>query len=173
MMIHDITKKVGAYPDRIRVGRGRGSGKGKTSGRGQKGARSRSGWSSRAGYEGGQGPLIRRIPKRGFSNAAFRTTYHVINIKALDAHFDNGDEVTPQDLVKAGVIRDTKLALKVLGEGELTKKLTVSATRFSASAKSKIEAAGGAVVIIPGPKKWTRTHTDQNEKQEKKAPATA
>lgn len=144
MMIHEITEKVGAYKGRKRVGRGEGSGLGGTSGRGHKGAASRAGFSRRPGYEGGQVPLIRRIPKRGFNNANFRSLYHVVNVKALDAHCQSGDEVTVESLAAAGLVRDASLPLKVLGEGELTKKLNVTAAKFSAGAKSKIEAAGGS-----------------------------
>jgi large subunit ribosomal protein L15 len=156
MMIHEITSSAGRYKVRKRVGRGESSGTGKTSGRGHKGAASRAGWSRRPGYEGGQMPLIRRMPKRGFSNAQFRRLYHVLNVRYLETHFEDGTEVTPQMLAEAGVIRDTSLPVKVLGDGELTKKLTVTAARFSVSARSKIEAAGGSVNIIVK-KKWTRT----------------
>ena len=139
----------------MRLGRGRASGHGKASGRGQKGDRSRSGWAQKKGYEGGQNPLIRRIPKRGFSNAPFKVVYHIVNVKALDARCSNGDEVTPESLVKLGLVRDTALPLKVLGEGELSKKLTVTAAKFSASARAKIEAAGGSVTEITRTR-WVR-----------------
>lgn len=161
MMIHEITEKVGKYRARKRIGRGEASGVGKTSGRGHKGAGSRSGNSYRPYFEGGQMPLARRIPKRGFSNAAFRTNFHVVNIKTLEARLDDGADVTVESLAKAGIVRDAKRPLKVLGEGELTKKLNVTAAKFSASAKSKIEASGGTVTEVvkavwrrtPGPKK--------------------
>ena len=155
MMIHEITPKVGRYKTRKRVGRGHGSGLGKTSGRGHKGAASRSGWKRRPGYEGGQMPLIRRIPKRGFSNAQFRRLYHIVNIKTLETHFAEGAEVTARILADARVIRDAGLPLKILGEGELTKALKVTAAKFSASARTKIEAAGGTVQEV-SPVKWTR-----------------
>lgn len=155
MMIHEITATVGRHKARKRVGRGEGSGNGCTAGRGHKGAGQRSGWSSRPGFEGGQMPLFRRIPKRGFTNAAFRTDYHVVNIKSLEA-FD-GDEVTPEALATAGLIRDTARPVKILGEGELTRKLAVTAARFSASAQKKIEAAGGSVTVVPPRRKWTRS----------------
>jgi len=150
MMIHEVTEKVGKHKKRKRIGRGPGSGHGKTSGRGVKGAGSRSGsgGSIRASREGGQMPLFRRFPKHGFSNFNFRTDYAVVNIKALDARFDDGAEVNPEMLVKAGLIRDTKMPVKVLAEGETTKKLTVSAAKFSAAAKDKIEKAGGSVTVI-------------------------
>ncbi len=161
MMIHEITEKVGRHRARKRIGRGRGSGHGKTSGRGHKGAASRAGWSRRPGYEGGQMPLIRRMPKRGFTNTQFRQVYAVVNVKSLERCCDKGAEVDARTLAEAGVIRDAKLPLKVLGEGELTKKLTVTAEKFSASARAKIEAAGGAAVEIPRIK-WRRAAAAAN-----------
>lgn len=155
MMIHEITEKAGKYKARKRVGRGHGSGLGKTSGRGHKGAGSRAGFSRRPYFEGGQMSFIRRMPKRGFTNAEFRRPFHIVNIKTLEAIMEDGAEVTPDVLVKAGVIRDTKLPLKVLGEGELSKKLSVTAAKFSSSARSKIEAAGGTVTEDVKVK-WTR-----------------
>jgi large subunit ribosomal protein L15 len=143
MMIHDITAKVGAHKKRTRVGRGEGSGKGGTSGRGHKGAKSRAGWSSRPGYQGGSTPIARRFPKRGFSNAGFRSLFHEVNVDALEKHFDSGATVDAAALVAKGLIRDAKLPVKVLGNGELKKKLTVNAAKFSATAKTKIEKAGG------------------------------
>jgi large subunit ribosomal protein L15 len=150
MMIHELTQKTGKYTSRKRLGRGVGSGLGKTSGRGVKGAGSRSGWggSIKPLREGGQMPFYRRLPKRGFNNANFRTEYFVVNVKALEARFDDGAEVNPDMLVKMGLIPDTKTPVKVLGEGELSKKLTVSAAKFSSSAKEKIEKAGGSVTVI-------------------------
>lgn len=149
MMIHEITEKVGKKKHKKRIGRGPGSGHGKTSGRGHKGAGARSGWtgSIRASREGGQMAWFRRLPKRGFSNFQFRTTYAIVNIGALDARFDDGAEVNPDMLVKAGLIRDTKLPVKVLGSGETKKKFQVTAAAFSETAKQKIEAAGGAVTV--------------------------
>jgi large subunit ribosomal protein L15 len=154
-MIHEITKSAGKHRPRKRVGRGEGSGHGKTSGRGHKGAASRSGWTERAGFEGGQMPLIRRMPKRGFSNANFRTLYHVVNVRHLEARCDDGAAVTVETLAEAGIVRDAKRPLKVLGDGDLSKKLNVTAARFSASARQKIEAAGGTVTVVTT-KKWTR-----------------
>lgn len=146
-MIHEITEKAGAHKRRKRVGRGTASGHGKTCGRGTKGAGSRSGWggSIRASREGGQMPFFRRIRKRGFSNAQFTKVYAVINIKALQARFEDGAEVNPDLLVKAGLISDTKYPVKILGEGELSKKLDVTAAVFSKSASEKIAKAGGRV----------------------------
>ncbi len=155
MMIHEITTKTGKHKKRVRVGRGEASGLGKTSGRGHKGAKSRSGWSLKPQYQGGQINFIQKMPKRGFSNFEFETVYAIVNVKAIDAVVSNGDEVSAESLAAAGLLRDTKLPLKVLGEGEITKKVKVTANRFSASAKAKIEKAGGSVVEIPDTK-WTR-----------------
>ncbi len=155
MMIHEITIHAGKYKTRKRIGRGEGSGHGKTAGRGHKGAASRAGWKRRPGYEGGQMPIFRRMPKRGFTNAPFRRLFHVVNVKQLEARFDDGATVTRELLAKAGLIRDTSLPLKVLGEGTLTKKLLVTAARFSATARTKIEEAGGTVTV-DAKKKWTR-----------------
>ncbi|MEX0742426.1 MAG: 50S ribosomal protein L15 [Phycisphaeraceae bacterium] len=149
MMIHEITKLVGRNKRRKRVGRGPGSGRGKTSGRGHKGAGSRSGYggSMPPSYEGGQMPYFRRIPKRGFNNAAFRTEYAIVNVKALEERFDDGAEVNTETLVNVGLVRDAKVPVKILGEGEIGKKLTVTATRFSSSAREKIEKAGGTCTV--------------------------
>jgi large subunit ribosomal protein L15 len=155
MMIHEITNQVGRYKGRKRVGRGRSSGHGKTSCRGHKGAGSRAGYSRRPYFEGGQMTFARRIPKRGFTNVQFKTLYHVVNVKALEAHFDDGATVDVAALEAVGVVRDTSLPLKVLGEGDLTKKLNVTAAKFSASAKSKIEGRGGSVTEDTKVK-WTR-----------------
>jgi large subunit ribosomal protein L15 len=155
MMIHDITEKVGRYKQRKRIGRGESSGWGKTSGRGHKGAGQRAGNTYRAYFEGGQMPFARRIPKRGFSNAAFRNLYHIVNLKTLEERLEDGETVTVETLAKAGIVRDAKLPLKVLGEGDLTKKLHVTAAKFSKSARAKIEAAGGEITELPRTK-WTR-----------------
>ncbi len=159
MMIHEITEKAGKYKARKRIGRGRGSGTGKTSGRGHKGAGSRSGYSRRPAFEGGQMPYFRRIPKRGFSNAAFRTEYHIVNVAALQNCFEAGANVDAAALVEAGLIRNTKLPVKVLAHGDITIKLNVTADKFSGSATSKIETAGGSVTIVEPKKKWTRDYS--------------
>lgn len=148
MELADITSKAGAHEKRKRVGRGRGSGHGKTSGRGHKGSGQRAGGSIRRLTEGGQMPLFRRIPKRGFSNAPFRTDYDIVNVCDLDELFSNGDEVTKQTLVKVGLLRNDRVLVKILGDGDLAKKLTVLADRFSKSAREKIAAAGGTVSEI-------------------------
>ena len=149
MMIHDVTSVVGKHKLRMRVGRGEGSGKGGTSGRGHNGAKSRAGWTSRPGYQGGSTPLLRRFPKRGFSNADFRVDYHVVNVADLAKHFKAGTTVDGNALAAVGLIRDTKLPLKILGNGDLAVKLNVTADRFSGQAKSKIETAGGTAVLTP------------------------
>lgn len=143
MMIHDITKVVGKHRPRKRVGRGEGSGTGGTSTRGHKGAKSRAGWNSRPGYQGGATPFMRRFPKRGFKNAGFRNLYHVVNVELLEKHFDAGATVDLAAVVGKGLVPDTTLPLKVLGHGDLAKKLVVVAAKFSATAKDKIEKAGG------------------------------
>ena len=155
MMIHEITSKVGKYKSRKRIGRGPGSGVGKTSGRGHKGAGSRAGHSSRAHFEGGQMTWVRRLPKRGFTNVNFRKQYHVVNIGLLDSRMDDGADVNVQVLSDMGIIRDTKFPLKVLGNGDCTKKLNITAAKCSESAKSKVEGAGGTVTLTPA-KKWMR-----------------
>ncbi len=146
MMIHEITEKVGRHKRRKRIGRGPGSGTGKTAGRGHKGYGSRSGNSNP--HNGGGTPLFKMLPKRGFSNAMFKKHYAVVNLSAIDARFEDGSEVNPEMLVKHGLIRDTKLPVKVLGSGETSKKLTVSAAKFSKSAEEKIKGAGGSVTVL-------------------------
>ena len=150
MMIHEITSKAGKHRRRKRVGRGPGSGNGKTAGRGHKGAGSRAGWSGSQvpGFEGGQMPYFRRIPKRGFTNAMFKKVYATVNIRSLEERFNDGEEVNIDTLRSHGLVRNTKVPVKILGDGELTKKLTVSAKKFTASAQAKIEAAGGSCSIV-------------------------
>ena len=141
--LHPNVKKV----TRKRVGRGIGSGLGKTSARGQKGQKARSGYSRKAGFEGGQLPLYRRLPKRGFSNANFKTEYAVLNLSDLN-RFDDETVVTPELLKETGIVKKQLSGIKVLGNGSLEKKLTVKAHKFSMTAKEKIEAAGGKVEVI-------------------------
>lgn len=147
MEIAEITKLAGPNKRRRRIGRGRGSGSGKTSGRGHKGGGSRSGWRTRGFAEGGQMPLFRRLPKRGFNNFNFRTDYSVVNVSDLEERFDSGTTITPALLKEAGLISNLKLGVKVLGNGELTKKLNVEAAKFSKSAEEKIRSAGGEIKI--------------------------
>ena len=145
MMIHEVTEQAGRHKRRKRIGRGVGSGHGKTAGRGHKGYGSRSGNSNP--HEGGSIPMWKRFPKRGFSNTQFMQHFNIVNLKAIDARFNDGEEVTAETLAKLGLIRDTKLPVKVLGEGEITKKLTVVAAKFSKSASDKIAAAGGEAKV--------------------------
>jgi len=147
MKLHELAPNPGARQERKRLGRGIGSGLGKTSGRGHKGQKARSGGGVRPGFEGGQMPLLRRLPKRGFSNAPFKVRYEVVNVADLD-RFDAGTVVTPELLDETRVCKNATKGVKVLGTGELTKALTVRAHAVSASARQKIEAAGGKVEVI-------------------------
>ncbi len=133
---------------RKRVGRGPGSGMGKTSTRGQKGQKSRSGVSISAWFQGGQTPIYRRVPKRGFNNKRFETKFATINLSDLDKYFNEGDIVSPEVLKERGIIKKQLSGVKVLANGELTKKLTVKANRFSSTAVTKIENVGGKVEVI-------------------------
>ncbi|MBN2579987.1 MAG: 50S ribosomal protein L15 [Pirellulales bacterium] len=151
MNLNDIHRGVQTNRSRKRIGRGPGSGHGKTAGRGHKGQRSRSGYSSSPLFEGGQMPLFRRIPKRGFNNR-FAPTVAVINVGDLEEHFQDGQQVDAESLKTALLVKGRYDLLKILGNGELTKKLTVAAHRFSAAAKEKIEKAGGQVQVLPGKK---------------------
>ncbi len=144
--LHNLTRSKGANKDRKRVGRGPGSGQGVRAGRGQKGQKSRSGYSRRFGFEGGQMPLYRRIPKRGFHNK-FRKHYVVLNVRDLN-QFEDGGEVSPQVLVEKGLVKHIRDGLRILGEGEIERKLTVRAHHFSGAAKGKIEAAGGTIEVL-------------------------
>ena len=146
MELSNLKPKKGARHAKKRVGRGPGSGHGKTSGRGEKGQKSRSGYSGKRGFEGGQMPLHRRLPKRGFTNI-FKKDYAVVNVSDLE-RFDNGASVDEAMLRQAGLVKGSHDGVKVLGDGELSKKLTVSATKFSKSAKEIIEKAGGTVQEI-------------------------
>ena len=145
MKLHELGPAAGSTTAPKRLGRGVGSGLGKTSGKGHKGAKARSGGGNRPGFEGGQMPLYRRVPKKGFTNI-FRTEYATVNVGQLEV-FDNGTVVTAAMLKEAKIIRKTLDGVKVLGNGELTKKLTVEAAKFTASAKEKIEALGGKAEV--------------------------
>lgn len=147
MKLNNITPTEGAFKERKRVGRGTGSGLGKTSGKGHKGQNARSGGGVRVGFEGGQLPLFRRLPKRGFSNAKFKIRYAVINLSDLE-RFAEGTEVTPTLLKEMGVVKNSLDGIKVLGNGKLTKKLNVKANKFSETAKKEIEALGGTIEVI-------------------------
>ena len=145
MKLHELKPAIGSTTAPKRLGRGVGSGLGKTSGKGHKGAKARSGGGKRPGFEGGQMPLTRRLPKRGFTNI-FRKEYATVNVSALEC-FDNGAVVTAEALVDAGLIKKTLDGVKILGGGELSKKLTVNVDKVTESAKEKIEAAGGKVEV--------------------------
>ena len=147
MKLHELRPNEGAFQTKKRVGRGVGSGLGKTSGKGHKGQNARSGGGVRPGFEGGQLPLFRRLPKRGFSNAMFKKEYATINVSDLEK-FEDGAVVTPDLLKEMGILKKQVAGVKVLGNGELTKKLTVKAHKFSSSAIEKIEAIGGKAEVI-------------------------
>jgi len=148
MNLHDTKPAAGSRKSRKRVGRGPGSGHGKTSTRGEKGQKSRSGYSSKRGFEGGQMPLHRRLPKRGFTNI-FRVEYRTVNVDRLNV-FEKDSVVTPEQFERAGILRKGKAPIKILGNGEVKVALTVKAHKFSAAAAKKIEAAGGKVESISG-----------------------
>ena len=147
MKLHELQKNIGATHAKKRVGRGSGSGLGKTCGRGQKGQKARSGGSINPVFEGGQSPLYRRIPKRGFTNAKFKTVYAVINLADLNV-FEDGTVVTPALLKETGLVKNQLDGIKVLGNGNLEKKLTIQANKFSASALEKIKEAGSKAEVI-------------------------
>ena len=147
MKLHELKPNEKAFSTRKRVGRGPGSGLGKTSGRGENGQKSRSGYSHKAGFEGGQLPLYRRLPKRGFTNAKFKTEYAVINVSDLNK-FEDGASVTPEILKDMGILKKQLAGVKILGNGKLEKKLNVKAHRFTKSAQAKIEAKGGKAEVI-------------------------
>ena len=148
MNLHDLTPARGAKKKRKRIGRGPGSGHGKTATKGHKGLLARSGGGKRPGFEGGQMPLIRRLPKFGFTNP-FRVEYAIVNIKSFDG-WSGSETVTPQAMVEAGLVKKKTLPIKILGNGALNKSLVIQAHKFSKSAESKIQAAGGRVEVIGG-----------------------
>ena len=147
MKLHDLAPADGAVKAPYRKGRGIGSGNGKTAGKGHKGQNARSGGGVRPGFEGGQMPLSRRLPKRGFSNYPFKVVYETVNVGVLN-EFEDGTVVTAEELYAKNMISDTAVAVKILGDGEIEKKLTVKAAKFSESAKAKIEAAGGKAEVL-------------------------
>ncbi|MBM4138328.1 MAG: 50S ribosomal protein L15 [Nitrospira sp.] len=148
MKLHDLKPALGAKKRRKRIGRGPGSGHGKTATKGHKGLLARSGGGKRPGFEGGQMPLIRRLPKFGFTNP-FRTEYAVVNVRSFE-NWSGGDTVTPQAMVDAGLVKRKTLPIKILGTGSLKKSLIIQAHKFSKSAEGKIQAAGGRVEVIGG-----------------------
>ena len=147
MKLHELAPAEGSKKEHFRVGRGHGSGNGKTAGKGHKGQNARSGGGVRPGFEGGQMPLYRRLPKRGFNNARFATNYAIVNVSDLDV-FEDGAVVDAAALVESGLVNDQCDGIKILGNGEISKKLTVHAAAFSQSAKEKIEAAGGQAEVM-------------------------
>ena len=147
MKLHELAPTEGSKKEHFRVGRGHGSGNGKTAGKGHKGQNARSGGGVRPGFEGGQMPLYRRLPKRGFNNARFATNYAIVNVSDLDV-FEDGAVVDAAVLVESGLVNDQCDGIKILGNGEISKKLTVHAAAFSQSAKEKIEAAGGKAEVM-------------------------
>ena len=149
MGLHNLRPAKGSVRNRKRVGRGPGSGLGKTAGRGEKGQKSRSGFARKPGFEGGQMPLHRRVPKRGFTNSPFRKEYATVNLGRLEV-FEAGTIVTPELLVKQGIVKRLLGGLKVLADGQLTKALTVHAHRFSGKAQERIASLGGKAELIQG-----------------------
>ena len=147
MKLHTLAPNEGATKERKRLGRGVGSGTGKTSGKGHKGQNARSGGGVRPGFEGGQLPLFRRLPKRGFTNAKFKTTYAVLNLSDLN-RFEEGSEITPELLKDMGILKNQLDGVKILGNGKLDKKITVKANKFSKTAKEAIETLGGKAEVI-------------------------
>ncbi|MGX6446199.1 50S ribosomal protein L15 [Neobacillus sp. K501] len=146
MKLHELKPAEGSRKERKRLGRGIGSGQGKTAGKGHKGQNARSGGGVRLGFEGGQTPLFRRLPKRGFTNIN-RKDYAVVNLDALN-RFEDGTEVTPELLIETGVVKNEKAGIKILAKGNVEKKLTVKAHKFSSTAKEAIEAVGGTTEVI-------------------------
>ena len=147
MNLHELSPAAGSNTKAYRKGRGAGSGNGKTAGRGQKGQWARSGGGVRVGFEGGQMPLVRRLPKRGFNNI-FAKPLESVNVSVLEAKFEDGAVVNAQALLENGILSKCEYGVKILGDGSISKKLTVQASAFSASAKEKIEAAGGKVEVV-------------------------
>lgn len=147
MRLHDLRASEGATKKRKRVGRGTGSGSGTTAGRGMNGQNSRSGGGVRPGFEGGQMPLFRRLPKRGFTNARFKKHWSVVNVDVLN-NFENETVITPELLIQTGIVKKLNDGIKILGDGELKVSLTVKANKFTQSAIKKIEAAGGKAEVI-------------------------
>ena len=148
MKLHELQPAAGSTKDVKRIGRGHGSGQGKTAGKGHKGQKARSGGSIRPGFEGGQMPLQRRIPKRGFNNSVFAKEYATVNVSELEKRFNSGDEVNAETLLASGAISKVCDGVKILGNGELTKSLNVKAVKFTASAQEKIEKAGGKAEVV-------------------------
>jgi large subunit ribosomal protein L15 len=174
MMIHEITAQVGKHKRRIRVGRGESSGHGKTSGRGTKGSGARTGGKIHLGSEGGNMPLFRRLPKRGFNNNAFRQNFSIVNVGDLETHFNAGDTVDASSLIAKGLVRDERFPVKILGDGELTKKFTVIAGKFTRQASDKISKAGGSTQALELDRNKSKVNPKTGRfKSQKPAPAKA
>lgn len=167
MNLHEVNKGVEKHKKRARIGRGVGSGHGKTSGKGHKGQKAMAGWQAKSIFSGGGTPLIRRIPKRGFNNVSFAVNVFAVNVGDLEELFEAGQDVNPEVLRVKNAAKGVYDELKILGDGELTKKLSVTAHRFSKAAKEKIEKAGGTCVLIPG--KVTVAEKKAKKKAEDKA----
>jgi len=148
MKLHELRPAPGSTKTRKRVGRGSGSGLGTTAGKGHKGQKSRSGGQTKPGFEGGQMPLTRRLPKRGFNNKMFATVYEIVNLYQIEEKFNNGEVVNRDTLIAKGLVKGNKDGIKVLAVGDLTKKLTFEVNKLSSSAEEKIKAAGGEVKIL-------------------------
>lgn len=148
MQLHELSPAYGSHKKYKRKGRGAGSGNGKTSGKGHKGQNARAGGGVRPGFEGGQMPLYRRVPKRGFNNSVFATNYAILNVSSLDKYFNNDDIVTQSSILNVGLIKKPLDGIKILGNGDITKKLTVKVASFSKTAKEKIEQAGGKTEVV-------------------------
>lgn len=170
MNLSSLKPPAGSKRKRKRIGRGPGSGLGKTSGRGEKGQKSRTGYSRKRAFEGGQMPLVRRVPKRGFHNP-FRTEYEVLNLARLDKL--EGDEFTPESLLETGVLSKLRDGVKILGDGEITRAVAVTAHKISKNAQQKIEAAGGKVTLLEPKPKFTRELAQQRKTEAAAAPKKA
>jgi len=168
MKLHELSPNKGSNRETKRIGRGHGSGWGKTAGKGHKGQWARSGGGVRPGFEGGQTSLARRMPKRGFNNV-FRTEYAVINVKDLEERFESGDVIDEQTIINSGLVKKPLDGIKVLGTGDLTKKLTVKVTKFSDSAKEKINGAGGSAEELPEKPKFFPDNKNAKKRAEQKA----
>jgi len=169
MMLHEVTAEVGGHKRRKRVGRGEASGHGKTCGRGNKGCQSRAGGGTRPLHEGGQMPIFRRLPKRGFSNFEFRVDYQVVNLESLEKSFENGQTVNVEALRQADLVRGGAAKVKILGGGKLSKKLAVEAHAFSAAAKEAIEKSGGTAKAIEQSDPATKARAKRNTSKKKAA----
>ena len=169
MKIHELSPSKGSNREVKRIGRGHGSGWGKTSGKGHKGQWARSGGGVRPGFEGGQTSLARRMPKRGFTNAPFKTVYAVVNVRDLEKRFESGAVVDEQAIIESGLVKKPLDGIKVLGMGELSKSLTVKVTKLSETAKQKIQSAGGKAEELPEKAKFLPNNENAKKRAEKAA----